>query len=157
MTAKYGAKRIDILLVEDNPADVLLTREALSEARLPSRTHVAEDGVEALDYLRKQGKFAGAPRPDLILLDLNLPRKNGHELLAQIKADDALKAIPVVVLTTSRAPEDIARSYNLHANCYVTKPMQFDTFVAAVRSIQQFWFGVVTLPPAEEPYEPFPN
>ena len=142
-------KHIEILLVEDSPADILIAREALSEAKLFNTIHVAEDGVEALDFLRKQGKFASSPRPDLILLDLNLPRKNGREVLAEIKADNDLRSIPVVVLTTSRAEEDVLRSYDLHANCYVIKPVEFDNFVKAVQSIRHFWFSVVTLPPEE--------
>ena len=147
MTNTLQPKIIDILLVEDSPADVLITREALTEARLFNTIHVAEDGVVALEFLRRQGRFADAPRPDLILLDLNLPRKHGREVLAEIKADEALKSIPVVVLTTSSAEEDILRSYNLHANCYVVKPVEFDNFVKAVQSIRQFWFTIVALPP----------
>ncbi len=143
-------KPIEILLVEDSPADVLIAREALAEAKLLNEIHVAEDGVEAMDFLHKRGKFQDAPVPDLILLDLNLPRKNGREVLEEIKADDRLKHIPVVVLTTSSAEEDILRSYNLHANCYVVKPVEFDSFVKAVQSIQHFWFSVVTLPSAKE-------
>jgi len=147
MTNNPQPKIIDILLVEDSPTDVLIAREALTEARLLNTIHVAEDGVEALEFLRRQGRFANAPRPDLILLDLNLPRKNGREVLAEIKADEALKSIPVVVLTTSSAEEDIIRSYKLHANCYVVKPVEFDNFVKAVQSIRQFWFTIVALPP----------
>lgn len=143
-------KHIEILLVEDSPADVLIAREALIEAKLLNTIHVAEDGVEAMDFLHKRGKFASAPDPDLILLDLNLPRKNGREVLAEIKANENFKHIPVVVLTTSSAEEDILRSYNLHANCYVVKPVEFESFVKAVQSIQHFWFSVVTLPPAKE-------
>jgi two-component system, chemotaxis family, response regulator Rcp1 len=143
-------KIIEILLVEDSPADVLIAREALTEAKLLNKIHVAEDGVEAMDFLHRKGKFASSPRPDLILLDLNLPRKNGREVLAEIKADDELRTIPVVVLTTSRSEEDILKSYNLHANCYVVKPVEFDSFVKAVQSIRHFWFSVVTLPPPEE-------
>lgn len=139
-------QHIEILLVEDSPADVLIAREALSEAKLLNTIHVAEDGVEALDFLYRRGKFASVPRPDLILLDLNLPRKNGREVLAEIKADGDLKHIPVVVLTTSSDEEDILRSYNLHANCYVVKPVEFDSFVNAVRSIEHFWFSIVSLP-----------
>lgn len=141
---------IEILLVEDSPADILIAREALSEAKLINTIHVAEDGVEAMDFLHKHGKFASAPTPDLILLDLNLPRKNGREVLTEIKADEKLKQIPVVVLTTSSAEEDILKSYNLHANCYVVKPVEFESFVKAVQSIQHFWFSVVTLPPGKE-------
>jgi len=150
MTTNHQPKMIDILLVEDSPADVLIAREALSEAKLLNTIHVAEDGVEAMDFLYKRGKFASTPRPDLILLDLNLPRKNGREVLAEIKADEDLKRIPVVVLTTSNAEEDILRSYNLYANCYVVKPVEFDSFVKAVQSIQHFWFSIVALPPAKE-------
>ena len=150
MPAAHSPKNIEILLVEDSPSDVLIAREALTEAKLINTIHVAEDGVEALQFLRKEGKFAAAPRPDLILLDLNLPRKNGREVLAEIKADADLKTIPVVVLTTSSAEEDILKSYNLHANCYVVKPVEFHSFVKAVQSIREFWFSVVTLPPPEE-------
>ncbi len=143
-------KPIEILLVEDSPTDVLIAHEALAEAKLLNEIHVAEDGVQAMDFLHKRGKFKDAPSPDLILLDLNLPRKNGREVLAEIKADDRLKHIPVVILTTSNAEEDILKSYNLHANCYVVKPVEFDSFVKAIQSIQHFWFSVVTLPPAKE-------
>jgi two-component system, chemotaxis family, response regulator Rcp1 len=141
---------IEILLVEDSPADVLITLEALADAKLLNKTHVAEDGVEAMDFLYKRGKFLAAPSPDLILLDLNLPRKNGREVLAEIKIDDRLMHIPVVVLTTSGAEEDILKSYSLHANCYVVKPVTFDSFVKTVQSIQHFWFSVVALPPVKE-------
>jgi two-component system response regulator len=150
MNASPPPRHIEILLVEDSPADVLIAREALTEAKLLNTIHVARDGVEAMNFLRKQGEFASAPRPDLILLDLNLPRKNGREVLAEIKVDDNLKSIPVVVLTTSSAEEDIVRSYNLHANCYVVKPVEFDSFVNAVKSIEQFWFSIVMLPPVQE-------
>jgi CheY-like chemotaxis protein len=143
-------KPIEILLVEDSPGDVLIAREALTEAKLLNTIHIAEDGVEAMDFLHKRGKFADAPTPELILLDLNLPRKSGREVLAEIKADDVFKKIPVVVLTTSSAEEDILKSYNLHANCYVVKPVEFESFVQAVKSIQHFWFSVVTLPPVKE-------
>ncbi|MFM8425429.1 MAG: response regulator [Chloroflexota bacterium] len=141
---------MDILLVEDSPADVLIAREALKEAKLINTIHVTEDGMEAMEFLNKRGKFASAPRPDLILLDLNLPRKNGREVLEEIKNDANLKSIPVVVLTTSSAEEDILRSYNLHANCYVVKPVEFDSFVKAIQSIQHFWFSIVALPPDKE-------
>ena len=150
MTNTSQPRIIDILLVEDSPTDVLIAREALTEARLLNTIHVVEDGVDALAFLRRQGRFADAPRPDLILLDLNLPRKNGREVLAEIKNDPALKSIPVVVLTTSSAEEDILKSYNLHANCYVVKPVEFDSFVKAVQSIQHFWFSIVMLPPNKE-------
>jgi two-component system response regulator len=150
MTTNHQPKIIDILLVEDSPADVLIAREALAEVKLLNNIHVAEDGVEALDFLYKRGKFASAPRPDLILLDLNLPRRNGREVLAEIKTDENLKSIPVVMLTTSSAEEDILRSYSLHANCYVVKPVEFESFVKAVQSIQHFWFSIVALPPDKE-------
>jgi two-component system, chemotaxis family, response regulator Rcp1 len=146
MSDKAIHKIIDILLVDDSPADVLLTREALSEAKLLNTIHVAEDGVEAMEFLHKTGKYIAAPRPELILLDLNLPRKNGREVLAEIKSDENLKSIPVVVLTTSSAEEDILKSYNLHANCYVVKPVEFNNFVKAIQSIRHFWFSVVSLP-----------
>jgi len=141
---------IDILLVEDNPADVRLTREALQEAKVLNTLHVVEDGVEAMDFLHKRGLYANGPSPDLILLDLNLPRKDGREVLAEIKQDEKLKFIPVVVLTTSRAEEDIVRSYNLHANAFVTKPVDLKQFLEAVRVIEEFWLAVVTLPPASK-------
>jgi two-component system, chemotaxis family, response regulator Rcp1 len=150
MTTNHQPKIIDILLVEDSPADVLIAREALKEAKLINTIHVTEDGMEAMEFLNKRGKFASAPRPDLILLDLNLPRKNGREVLEEIKNDANLKSIPVVVLTTSSAEEDILRSYNLHANCYVVKPVEFDSFVKAIQSIQHFWFSIVALPPDKE-------
>jgi len=140
-------KAICILMVEDNPTDVMITKEALEHAKLLNSLHIAEDGMEALDFLHRRGKHAKAPQPDLILLDLNMPRKNGQEVLAEIKADKRLKNIPVVVLTTSKAEEDVVKAYGLHANCYVIKPVDFDVFAEVVRSIQQFWFTVVTLPP----------
>jgi CheY-like chemotaxis protein len=135
-----------ILLVEDNPDDVALTMEALKEGNIGNDLHVAKDGVEALAFLRKQGVHAAAPRPDLILLDLNLPRKDGREVLEEIKSDASLCQIPVVVLTTSRAESDVINSYRLHANCFVTKPVDFDEFLEIVRSIEHFWFSVVNLP-----------
>lgn len=138
---------VDILLVEDTPADVRLTREALKEAKVLNTLYVVEDGVEAMNFLHRKGKYADMPRPDLILLDLNLPKKDGREVLAEVKEDDNLKRIPVVVLTTSRAEEDIIRSYNLHANAYVSKPVDLTQFLKVVRSLEQFWLAVVTLPP----------
>ncbi|MGD0744711.1 MAG: response regulator [Verrucomicrobiota bacterium] len=138
---------IEILLVEDSPSDVEFTAEALKEAKVRNHLSIAEDGVQAMEFLRRQGRFAGAPRPDLIMLDLNLPRKDGREVLAELKADDHLKMIPVVVLTTSRAEEDVLRSYQLHANCYISKPVDFQQFLSVVRSIESFWLYVVTLPP----------
>jgi chemotaxis family two-component system response regulator Rcp1 len=138
---------IDILLVEDNPGDERLTREALKEGKVYSNLHWVKDGVEAMDFLNRRGKYAGAPRPDIILLDLNLPKKDGREVLQEIKNTDALKRIPVVILTTSKAEEDVLRTYNLHANCYVTKPVDLEKFIVVVKSIDVFWLTVVTLPP----------
>ena len=144
------AAPVEILLVEDNPGDVRLTKEALKEGKVYNNLHWAKDGVEALDFLRWQGKHANARLPDIILLDLNLPKKDGREVLAVIKSDDHLKHIPVVVLTTSKAEEDVLRSYELHANCYVTKPVDLDKFMHVVKSIDSFWLTVVTLPPAKQ-------
>jgi chemotaxis family two-component system response regulator Rcp1 len=141
-----GNVTVEILLVEDNPADVRLTMEALKEGKIANNLNVAYDGVEALEFLKKKGKYAKAPNVDLILLDLNLPRKDGREVLAEVKADDNLKRIPVVVMTTSKAEEDILRSYNLHANCYVVKPIDFDKFIKVVKAIEDFWVSIVTLP-----------
>ena len=138
---------IEILLVEDNPGDVRLTREALKEGKVYSNLHTVKDGVEAMEFLRRQGKYAGVPRPDIILLDLNLPRKDGREVLQEIKSDEVLKRIPVVVLTTSKAEEDVLRTYDLHANCYVTKPVDLEKFMVVVKTIDTFWLTVVTLPP----------
>jgi CheY-like chemotaxis protein len=139
-------KHVDILLVEDNQADVIITREALLQAKVVNQLHVVEDGVQAMEFLHHAGEYSASPRPDLIILDLNLPRKNGQEVLSEIKKDPALMAIPVVVLTTSHAEEDILKSYGLHANCYIVKPLDFSNFVKVVQSIRQFWFSVVTLP-----------
>ena len=147
MTPKATTKPIEILLVEDSPADILITREAFQDARLTNAIHVVEDGVQALEFLHREGSYASAPRPDLILLDLNLPRKNGREVLAEIKENPEFKSIPVVILTTSNADEDILKAYDLHANCYVVKPVGFDNFLKAVQSIENFWFSVVKLPP----------
>ncbi|WP_141619669.1 response regulator [Myxococcus sp. AB036A] len=141
---------IEILLVEDNPGDVRLTVEALKEGKVRNRLSVARDGVEALAFLRRQGAYADAAQPDLILLDLNLPRKDGREVLAEIKVDPALRRIPVVVLTTSKAEEDILRTYDLHANCYIAKPVELEQFISVVRSIDDFWLSVVHLPPKPE-------
>ncbi|MBM7119273.1 response regulator [Archangium primigenium] len=137
---------IEILLVEDNPGDVRLTIEALKEGKVRNRLSVARDGVEAIAFLRRQGAHADAARPDLILLDLNLPRKDGREVLAEIKEDPSLRRIPVVVLTTSKAEEDILRTYDLHANCYINKPVDLEQFITVVRSIDDFWLSVVRLP-----------
>lgn len=139
---------IDILLVEDNPGDVRLTREALKDTSHPSRVHVVMDGEEAMVFLRRNGHHRDAPVPDLILLDLNLPRKDGREVLEEIKDDDALRKIPVVVLTTSEAEQDILKVYELHANCFITKPVDLDRFMQVVKTIEEFWFGVVKLPPS---------
>lgn len=139
---------IRILLVEDNPGDVVLTREGLRDARIRNELHVASDGEEALDFLFRRGAHAEAPRPDLILMDLNLPRRPGLEVLAEVKADPALQKIPVVILTSSRAEEDIVKAYAAHANCFVSKPVDLEQFLKAVRSIRDFWFEVVRLPGA---------
>ncbi len=140
-------KPIEILLVEDSPSDVRLTIEALKDAKVRNHLSVASDGVEAVAFLRKVGKYADAPRPDLILLDLNLPKKDGREVLGEIKQDESLKAIPVVVITTSKSDEDILKSYNLHANCYITKPIDLEQFMIVVRAIESFWLTIVQLPP----------
>jgi two-component system, chemotaxis family, response regulator Rcp1 len=140
---------VEILLVEDNPGDVRLTKEALREGKVYNNLHWAKDGVEALEFLRREGKHGKAPRPDIILLDLNLPKKDGREVLEIIKSDERLKHIPVVVLTTSKAEEDVLRSYALHANCYVTKPVDLEKFIVVVKSIDRFWLTVVTLPPSK--------
>lgn len=140
-------KVIDILLVEDNPGDVVLAQEALKESKVRNKLYVVEDGVEAMAFLRQEGKYAGVPRPDLILLDLNLPRKSGREVLAEVKTDENLMRIPVVVLTISKAEEDIIKSYNHHANCYITKPLDFNQFMEVTKSIEDFWLNIVRLPP----------
>lgn len=142
-------KPIEILLVEDSPSDALLTRRALAGGKLLNRLHIVEDGVKAIAFLRRQPPYAAAPRPHLILLDLNMPRMDGREVLAEIKADENLKVIPVVVLTTSNAETDVLRSYRLHANCFITKPVNFDSFATAIASLEHFWFAVVTLPPED--------
>jgi chemotaxis family two-component system response regulator Rcp1 len=137
---------IEILLVEDNQGDVRLCREALKRSEVPNNLSVARDGVEALKFLCREGEFHDAPRPDLILLDLNLPRKDGREILAEIKTSDNLKRIPVIILTTSRSEDDITGTYNLHANCYITKTINFKQFIKVVKSIEIFWLSTVTLP-----------
>ncbi len=137
---------IEILLVEDNPGDVELTREALEAAKVANRLHVVDDGADAVDFLFRRGRFVDAPRPDIILLDLNLPKKDGRQVLSEIKAEPNLSQIPVVVLTTSQAEEDILRAYQLHANCYVTKPVDFNQFLHIVSTIEEFWLSVVKLP-----------
>jgi chemotaxis family two-component system response regulator Rcp1 len=137
---------IEILLVEDNPGDVRLTREAMKEGDVLNHMEVVGDGVEAMAYLRQEGLYAGKPRPDFILLDLNLPRKDGREVLEEIKADPNLKRIPVMVMTTSEAEQDIQRVYELHANCYITKPVDLEHFLDAIKTIKEFWFRVARLP-----------
>ncbi|MBD2356622.1 response regulator [Tolypothrix sp. FACHB-123] len=138
---------IEVLLVEDNPGDAQLTRIALEDSKISVHLSVVEDGVEAMAFLRKEDKYAAVPHPDIVLLDLNLPKKDGREVLAEIKGDKHLKRIPVVVLTTSQAEEDIVKAYNLAANCYITKPVDFDQFVKIIRTIENFWFAIVKLPP----------
>jgi len=147
MNANTEATPIEVLLVEDDPGDVLMTREALAHYKVTNRLHVVSDGEEAIAFLRREGRFGDAVRPDLVLLDLNLPRRDGREVLAEIKNDEDLHQIPVVVLTTSAAEEDILRSYQLHANAYVTKPVDFDRFISIVRRIDDFFVSVVKLPP----------
>ena len=146
MSSRTGGKPIDILLIEDNPGDVRLTKEVLMEGKVRNNLQVVGDGVEAMAFLRRENNYAEAPRPDLILLDLNLPKKDGREVLQEIKADHQLRRIPVVVLTTSAADEDILRSYDLSANCYVTKPVDLYQFIKVVRSIEAFWLTIVSLP-----------
>ncbi len=138
---------IEILLVEDSPSDTELTVEALTGAKILNRLSIVEDGVKAMEFLRRQGPYANATRPDLIMLDLNLPRKDGREVLAEIKADNALQTIPVVVLTTSQAEQDVLHAYTLHANCYITKPVDFRQFLKVVKAIESFWLTIVKLPP----------
>ena len=140
------APPVEILLVEDNPGDHRLTKEALHEGKVYNNLHWVKDGVEALDFLKQRGPHKKAPRPDIILLDLNLPKKDGREVLSEIKKDQELRQIPVVILTTSAAEEDVLRSYDLHANCYVTKPVDLEKFIVVIQSIDRFWLSVVTLP-----------
>lgn len=146
MSVQGNVKPIEILLVEDSPGDVRLVQEALKEGKMNNNISVVRDGVEALAFLRQEDKYAGAPRPDIILLDLNLPKKDGREVLAEIKEDPNLKRIPIVVLTTSEAEQDILKAYNLHANCYITKPVDLDQFITVVKSIEDFWLTIVKLP-----------
>ena len=139
-------KPITILVVDDNPTDIMIMREALTSTKVQVQLHTACDGVVALEFLRGMGSYGQAPRPDLILLDVNMPRKGGHEVLAELKADESLRTIPVVMLTTSRNEDDLARAYSAHVNCYIRKPVDFDKFVTVVSSIEEFWFTVVSLP-----------
>jgi CheY-like chemotaxis protein len=144
---KSEGRPIEILLVEDSPSDTELTVEALRDFKVRNHVNIVEDGVQAMQFLRRQGPYAEAPRPDLIMLDLNLPRKDGREVLADIKADDQFKTIPIVVLTTSQVEQDILRAYQLNANCYINKPVDFNQFLEVIRAIESFWLFVVTLPP----------
>ena len=147
MSATEFGRPVEILLVEDNLGDVRLTRETLKDSKLLNHISVVNDGEEAMALLRREGKYAGATRPDLILLDLNLPKKDGREVLREIKTDEQLRRIPVVVLTTSSAEQDILKTYDLHANCYITKPVNLDQFTSVVKAIEEFWFTIVRLPP----------
>lgn len=148
MNSQNNVRSIDILLVEDNPGDVRLTQEVLKEAKVKNKLHIVNDGVEAMAFLRHEGKYMDSPHPDMILLDLNLPKKSGHEVLKEVKADDDLKRIPVVVLTVSKDEEDIIKSYNLHANCFITKPVDLNQFLNVVKAIEDFWLTIVKLPPS---------
>ncbi len=141
-----NSRSIEVLLIEDSPGDVRLTKEALKEGRILNNLHVVNDGVEAMSFLKQEGDYQRSPTPDLILLDLNMPKKDGREVLSEIKSDPKLKSIPVVVLTTSSAEEDILKSYDLHANCYITKPVDLDQFIGVVKSINEFWLNIVKLP-----------
>ena len=147
MNEQKESKPIDILLVEDNPGDVRLTRESLKEGKVLNTLQVVGDGIEALAFLRHEGAYAKSPHPDIVLLDLNLPRMDGREVLAEIKTDPNLRRIPVVILTTSKAEEDIIKTYDLHANCFITKPVDLDQFIMVVKSVEEFWFTIVRLPP----------
>lgn len=151
MTAEAGGRPVDVLLVEDNPGDARLTTEALKEGDVRITLRIVTDGVEAMAYLRRDGQYRGAARPDIILLDLNLPRKDGREVLAEIKADPMLKIIPVVVLTTSQSDQDVLQCYALHANCYIPKPVEFDAFIRVMHNFREFWLNTVLLPPDGHP------
>jgi CheY-like chemotaxis protein len=146
MSAELG-RPVEILLVEDNPGDIRLTQETLKDTKMLNKMSVVVDGVEAMAFLRREGPYSAMARPDLILLDLNLPKKDGREVLAEIKADESLRRIPVVVLTTSSAQSDVLEMYDLHANCYITKPVNLDQFIEVVKAIETFWFTIVKLPP----------
>jgi two-component system, chemotaxis family, response regulator Rcp1 len=145
-----GQESIDILIVEDNPGDARLIREALNDNKFYSTLYIVSDGVEALAFLRNHGRYSDAPKPDLIILDLNLPRKDGREVLAEIKSDEEFMHIPVVIMTISQAEEDILKTYKLHANCYISKPIDLNEFIRVIKSIEEFWFSVVKLPPKNE-------
>ena len=147
MSTRGDARPVEVLLVEDNPGDVRLTREALKDGKVSNNLSVVQDGVEAMRFLRREGPYADAPRPDVVLLDLNLPKKDGRQVLQEIKSDEALRMIPVVILTSSEAERDISGAYALQANCYITKPVDLDQFITVVRSIEDFWFSIVKLPP----------
>ena len=149
MNSQVAERPMEILLVDDNPGDVRLTAEALRDGEVENRLHTAKDGMEAMAFLRRKGRYIDAPRPDLILLDLNMPRMNGRQVLAEIKEDSALKHIPVVILTGSREMDDIVKTYDLHANCYVTKPIDFEQFIMMMKSITDFWLSIVKLPSEE--------
>jgi two-component system, chemotaxis family, response regulator Rcp1 len=151
------AKMIDILVVEDNAGDARLIKEVLNDSKILSSLFLASDGVEAMDFLRNRGKYKKAPKPDLIILDLNLPRKDGREVLNEVKNDEMLRHIPVVIMTISQAEEDILKSYNLHANCYITKPIDLNQFIKVVKSIEDFWFSIVKLPPKVDLVKHFPK
>jgi len=148
MDALTNSRPIEILLVEDSSTDVMLAELALQHAKVRNNLHTVKDGVEAMAFLHREGRYASVPRPDLILLDLNLPRKDGREVLSEVKADENLRTIPIVVLTTSQAQEDVLKAYGLHANCYIGKPVDFAQFANVVRAIDNFWFTIVTLPQA---------
>ncbi|MFW6309589.1 MAG: response regulator [Prolixibacteraceae bacterium] len=150
MTELENLKPVDILLVEDSPGDADLAKEALEESKLKNNLYIAMDGEEAMDFLYKRGKFQDVPRPDLIILDLNLPKKDGREVLKEIKENPKLRRIPVVILTTSKAEEDVLKTYDLHANCYITKPLDLDKFMEVVHSIENFWLSIVVLPNSDK-------
>jgi chemotaxis family two-component system response regulator Rcp1 len=146
METKLMGRPVEFLLAEDNPGDVRLTKEALRESKISNNLNVVPDGVEAMAFLRREGKYADAPRPDVILLDLNLPKKDGREVLAEVKADPVLRLIPVVIITSSEAEQDVLKTYELYANCYVTKPVDLEQFIKVIQSIETFWLTIVTLP-----------